>query len=202
MENFVLEIPNFLSKDLCEEIIDRFEKSDRKTKGSYSCWSFNKLVTKNKYNEQLNIIKYSEWKDVEEKIKPYIQKAIDAYYFHIFKNYDYDNQEWHPMDRILKRACYDWGYLIHKIKKGDRYEWHLDGLPRDTEFMQMIIYLNTVTKGGRTFLVSKEHSGVKPETGKLLVFPCSWTFPHSGEEVGNDAKYIISVILNAHPTPS
>jgi hypothetical protein len=33
---------------------------------------------------------------------------------------------------------------------------------------------------------------IKPETGKLLLFPSSWTFPHRGVMPISDNKYIIT----------
>ena len=199
MDKFIIEKRNFLPEDLCERIIERFEKSNKSENGSYLCYSLNKIVSKNKYNEELNMQEHGDWEDLIKEITPYIDKAWEMYDFHLFKTFNYPNQEYHPMDRLLKRKCYNFGYLIHKIKKGDRYEFHLDSEPIFPEYIQMIIYLNTVNKGGRTFLISEEDCAIKPETGKILIFPCSWTFPHSGEKIGDNPKYILTVSLAVHP---
>lgn len=196
MNKFILEKPNYLPKELCENLIKRFDSHPNKTKGSYTVWSFNKQVCKQKYNEQVNI---HSWTDVRSVLEEYIIKAVEMYDFHLFKEFDYPNQEYHPLDQILKREYWTTEFFIHKIKKGDKYEWHTDTCPSKPSYIQMIFYLNTVENGGRTLFISNKNQGVKPEAGKLLIFPTSWTFPHSGEEVFDDAKYILTVGITLVP---
>jgi hypothetical protein len=203
MDKFIVELPNFIPPKLCERIIERFENSDNKTNGgTYGCWSFNKYVIKKKYNIELGISRKKGWEDIENEIRSYIIKAKEMYDFNLFKKYNYSNQEYHPLDMVLKRDWFDHGLLVHKIEKDNKYEWHIDSEPGDSDYIQMIIYLNTVDKGGRTFLVSEKHGGIKPEIGKILIFPCSWTFPHTGEILGDDVKYILTVILSHYPRQS
>ena len=87
------------------------------------------------------------------------------------------------------------GYCVHKIKKGDKYGWHHDGILGYPTFVQMIFYLNTLEEdeGGCTEFIDGKK--VRPEVGKILVFPQSWLFPHCGNEVKNKPKYICSVNL-------
>jgi len=196
MENFILEIPNFLPEDFCQEIIECFEKSSKKSDGDYLSISFGKVIVRDKYSVQLCINQDENFKEIDKKLASYIKKLINDYEFHLFKNYFY-NQKYHPLERVLKRDCYDVGYMIQKIKSDATPEWHTDGEPGFDWFIQSIVYLNTVNKGGRTFLVTKDSKGVKPETGKALVFPASWTFPHSGEKLGEgEEKYILSFTIN------
>jgi hypothetical protein len=51
-------------------------------------------------------------------------------------------------------------------------------------------YLNTVNDGGETEILGDII--VKPEAGKLLLFPASWTFPHRGKMPISEDKYIVT----------
>ena len=51
-------------------------------------------------------------------------------------------------------------------------------------------YLNTVEEGGETELLGSVN--IKPERGKLLLFPASWTFPHRGKMPISHDKYIVT----------
>ena len=56
--------------------------------------------------------------------------------------------------------------------------------------LTFLFYLNTLEEGGHTEFWGNYK--IKPETGKLLLFPASWTFPHCGKTPISDNKYIIT----------
>ncbi|BCU95871.1 MAG: hypothetical protein CM15mV10_2600 [uncultured marine virus] len=45
--------------------------------------------------------------------------------------------------------------------------------------LAFILYLNDVEEGGETEFITLNRL-VKPETGKVLCFPCNFMFPHKG----------------------
>ena len=51
-------------------------------------------------------------------------------------------------------------------------------------------YLNTVIEGGET--VFWDSYKIKPEAGKIVLFPACWTFPHTGKMPISNDKYIIT----------
>ena len=51
-------------------------------------------------------------------------------------------------------------------------------------------YLNDVDKGGETEFWGTYK--VKPEAGKLILFPATWSYPHCGNIPISNAKYIIT----------
>lgn len=64
-----------------------------------------------------------------------------------------------------------------------------------TRLFAMILYLNDVDEGGETEFPS--HSiKIKPETGKVLIFPCNYLFPHQGNVPISGPKYIATAFVN------
>jgi Rps23 Pro-64 3,4-dihydroxylase Tpa1-like proline 4-hydroxylase len=51
-------------------------------------------------------------------------------------------------------------------------------------------YINTVDEGGETEIWNNYK--VKPEVGKLILFPATWTYPHRGKVPISNDKYIIT----------
>ena len=56
------------------------------------------------------------------------------------------------------------------------------------------MYLNNNDGGNTTF--PDYDIEIKPEAGKVLVFPPLWTFKHRGEKPINQPKYIIGSYLH------
>jgi hypothetical protein len=53
-----------------------------------------------------------------------------------------------------------------------------------------IWYLNDVFEGGETIFF--ENHKIIPKTGTLVIFPASWTYPHTGKVPISNDKYIIT----------
>jgi len=52
-----------------------------------------------------------------------------------------------------------------------------------------------VEEGGETYFTGIGKC-IVPKRGRLLIFPPLWMFPHSGEEVISNTKYILSTYLH------
>ena len=52
-----------------------------------------------------------------------------------------------------------------------------------------LFYLNDVEEGGETFFYNGK---VKPEAGKLILFPATWTYNHKGNMPISNDKYIVT----------
>ena len=63
--------------------------------------------------------------------------------------------------------------------------------------LAVILYLNTVEDGGETFFEYQDIA-VKPERGKVVIFPTDWTYIHGGKIPYSSDKWISSsfVITN------
>lgn len=98
-------------------------------------------------------------------------------------------------------GLYDSGFrLQHYAKNSGFYRRHHDGAPWDKEpvnrrVLAVIVYLNTVSKGGGT-IFSEHGITVDAVAGRIAIFPATWTHPHSGLVPISNDKWIISTFIH------
>lgn len=205
MNKFVLEIPDVVPPELCTSIIRKFENDERKVEGSFTYPVGDQLVTRKKNNFELSSTNLEGWKDVNKLFLDYTVKAYEAYSKHLKSTFDaYGDPNYPVYDRqlIQRNQILCTGFPIQRIGKGDLYDWHHDGDLTRQYFIQVIFYLNTLqeNQGGCTEFIDGRK--VRPEVGKVLVYPCSWTFPHKGGEVLDGYKYICTTTISIQTTQS
>ena len=61
-------------------------------------------------------------------------------------------------------------------------------------YLAFFLYLNKPNGGETVF--TKWHQYIKPEAGRLLMFPPTWQYPHKGNPCTVRAKYIIGSYLH------
>ena len=88
----------------------------------------------------------------------------------------------------------DTGYQLQKYMKEQQfYKWHQDGGLKENAHQHRIItflwYLNDVDEGGETYFY---HCKVKPQKGRLILFPACWSYNHKGQTPISNDKYIIT----------
>ena len=191
--DLIVEYPNVLPDELCEEIIARFETDenvkDGVTGGGYK--------PDTKQSRDLLLSRYSSWVDIDKKL------------FNLFT--PYVDQYTTILNKKLKRKftdITDSGYQIQKTVPGGFYSWHddhmfktrgkletVDGVvPTLERFATYIFYLNDVPEesaGATKFFFDKEYS-YRPEKGKLLLFPSTKLYTHCGDILSSGVKYIIT----------
>ena len=180
-ENFIRIYENVLSKDFCENLINKFENLrdlgelnsiDRQGKSTNDTY----LEKHVKFDEELFII-------VGAQNKAY-KKYLDE--FPILQN------------SPSHKARF---WKLRRIEIGDHYsnrEWHYE---QETAYVKdqgcivsSMFYLNDVEEGGETEL-PYQGIKVKPEAGKLMFFPSCYTHTHRAIPPISNLKYIIVSFL-------
>ena len=189
--DFILEIPNHLPKELCEEMIKLFENDSNKKPGVTGPPGKH-MVSSVKKSMDLTIPDTNKWNNVSKCLYDKIEDGIKKYMDHLREkgcsSIDYHLQEY-----------FDYGYQIKKTTTGEYYSWHSDGLLQQKRFLVFIWYLNDlhpIYDGGGTAFHPTIGCGkvVTPDQGKLLIFPATWTYFHTGLPiVSNKSKYICTV---------
>jgi len=175
-----------LTTDVCMEIVDRFEKDDRKSQGITTSGEVNLDVKK---SMDLSISTLDEWKPTDAILFASLAEHLENYTKSMFRIIEQD---------LWTNQIRDSGYNVKRYRPGDYYNWHVDSQTNGgwMRSIACIWYLNDVAEGGETEFAYGQR--VRPETGKILLFPAVWTFPHRGLPPKNDDKYIITTFVSTN----
>ena len=158
-----------LSEEISNEIIDLYNSDTKK--------EFNNKLTFDIFDNS-NICKLL-LKEIEKNVKNYIK--------HLNKNniiYIANFNELKLEKMIIQK--YDKSEIINKYKD----ELVDNNTSKEISQLIFLLYLNDVEEGGETEFLQGEYI-VKPEVGKMVIFPSCWTFPHSGKIPISSDKYIL-----------
>ena len=173
---------------MCDEIVDRFEKDERKSQGVTTAGNINESLKK---SIDLPIGNLEEWKDIDEILFKCVAENIQIYSDKVHNGLG--NVK--PFPLWSSADIKDYGYNVKKYEPGDYFHWHVDRQAEEdwVRTIALIWYLNNVEEGGETEFIYGR--AVKPEKGKLLLFPACWTYPHRGVSPKKGNKYIITTFI-------
>ena len=191
MNNYIQEYKNSLSPEFCQHVIDLFESEPNKKPGIYG--TERKIdISKKKTMDYMLLYtdKNENWLKVEEQLFTEIQSKLLQYIKHLEVTTSYNNFSNRHIDMLT-----DQGFLISRyIEKDGKFTYHTDNLidweHNRSRVNVFIWYLNDVVEGGETEFWGSYK--IKPEVGKLVFFPTTWTFPHCGCIPMSNNKYIIT----------
>ena len=175
--SFIYERPNTLPADWCEEMIRRFEAHpEQQNPGRIG--QVQDLDTGIKRTMDLVVSNNPDWQDVDQLFFRCMAAAI---------------KEFREAFPFFKGPFKDMGYQIQRYLPGEYYHWHIDGGSHQFADRQLVAlwYLNDVPEGagGRTQFLYQDVS-VRPEQGKMGLFPPFWTHEHRSEVLKEGVKYI------------
>lgn len=204
--DLIMELPNFVPGDLCEYIVNEFEKCSNDFK-SDGCVNYHGEILVDKLLkdsieisiERLADNNIGDWKSIDKVISKYIRTSVDLYTKYLIDEYAGPNhpenkQKVHtlePMiDDIKNKGLGQFGLGMRRQVKGTTYKWHYDSQPPKS-FVFGILYLNTLKpgEGGCTTFINGRQ--IRPEAGKIMISPASWTYAHSATEIKGEYKYIL-----------
>lgn len=178
---FIYELDNFISPDVCSRIIDKFENDDNKRDGT-TTRGFDKEY---KRSTEIRLYRNENWVDeinYFEIVLEYARKKYKEY----LKPLDRNNL----LEQVLD-SCYVYPPQIQRTLPGEFYHWHSDAdIPTSFKTFTYILYLNDVDEendGATEFSCGK---CIQPKTGKLVIFPSTFTYLHRGQMLKGGVKYI------------
>lgn len=85
---------------------------------------------------------------------------------------------------------------LKRYDPGDRFDRHVDVTNYDAarRFLALQFYLNEDFRGGKT--IFNGGPTIQPKTGRLLVFPPTWEYPHTGTPIQSGQKYLLTTYLH------
>ena len=174
--SFIFERPHALPPAFCDEVIDRFETHpEQQQEGRIG--QTRSMDRSLKVTTDLVVSNKEDWKDVDQMFFRSLAAAL---------------REFRETFPYFKGPFKDLGYQVQRYRPGEFYHWHIDGGSHEFSQRQLVAlwYLNDVPgPGGETEFLSQEVS-IKPQRGKLVLFPPFWTHEHRAAVVKGGVKYI------------
>lgn len=187
IENFIYAKQKALPDDICDELIadgqrraslcDRSESQDSD--------GFGKFGDEERFNGKLDREDFQVYMPQQSQLK--MREVIDC-------AFDGLNEYKHV---IASAKTLD---LISEVVKlqltpvgGGFHQWHCEqgAGTSSSRALVWMIYLNDVTDGGDTEFLY-QHMKVKPEKGKLVIWPAGITHPHRGNPPYSNEKWIVT----------
>jgi hypothetical protein len=203
LENYFYINNNSLSRELCNEIISTFESENFGKYDGMTAGGLNKnikdtvdfLIPDKNQNDK------SQWskirtvldKELNNNVKKYIKKINDC----ISVNEENSSNKYLVFNKFV---TFETIQIQRYTKNKGRYIYHNDFAcdlkNKKYRVITFLWYLNDVSEGGETEFWATHK--IKPETGKLLLFPATWTYPHRGMMPVSNDKYIMTGWIYLH----
>lgn len=192
LQHFIQEVPNAIPDVICDYFVDFFEKNIdavQRFEGKNIRWqpTFNQIIYTDFFYGT------PHWDD-NERLNNEVANKVN------FLAYQYVNElglgKTFPPNPINEKLRIK-KYLLNDK---DEFPLHIDAYTEEagTRFLTMFVYLNDVEEGGHTTFPHLNIS-IKPQKGKLVMFPSNWMFPHIGEKPISGEKYLLSTYLHYSP---
>lgn len=174
---FIFERPNTIPADWCEEMINRFEANpEQQNPGRIG--QVQGLDAEVKRTMDLVVSNKENWQDIDQLFFRAMGAALN---------------EFKRSFPFFGGPFKDMGYQIQRYEPGEFYHWHIDGGSHEFSQRQLVAiwYLNDVPAGagGETQFLYQDVS-IRPERGKMVLFPPFWTHEHRSAELLSGIKYI------------
>ena len=174
--SFIFIVDDALPLPLCEDVVARFE---RDTDGHYEgrvgqgAWTDTSI----KASTDLTVSGNARWRDVDHALFRSLAAAV-AGLSHRFP--------------FFTGNFKDIGYAVQRTQPGQHYHWHIDGGSHALSQRQLVAiwYLNDVPGPGGETEFRHQRLSIRPQAGKLALFPPFWTHEHRGVTLEQGVKYI------------
>jgi hypothetical protein len=179
---FIYEVRDVLPPDVCGEMIRRFEANeDQQYDGRIG--EERQKEESIKRSTDLRISGNARWRDIDKILFQSLATALRT----MAAEYPF----------FAVNSFRDMGYNMQRTLPGEFYHWHVDGGPGEFSQRQLVAvwYLNDVEGPGGETEFAVQDIKVKPEEGKLLLFPPFWTHIHRGVTLEHGVKYIATTWL-------
>lgn len=174
--SFIYVKENALARDICREMIRRFEDSPQDQYRGRIGQDFkeNHAIKK---STDLAISAHEHWRDINKELFRSLSLAI---------------REFSDAFPFFKGPFKDVGYNLQRTSACEYYHWHIDGGSHDFADRQLVAlwYLNDVPGPGGATEFMFQDVAVQPKEGALALFPPFWTHEHRNSQLQQGVKYV------------
>ena len=181
-KDFIRVYDGLVKESFCHTVIQAFDKSESEYIDREQRPSFHELNVSKRYEA-----KDPRWITIQNKLTNIFIDAVEIYMQELDCDLDFP---------------YEYAFEEHRVKKyknngHDCFKDHVDVGDHNSarRFLVCFLYLNNVIAGGQTRF-PKLHHQVDAKCGRILLFPATWQFRHSGEPPVTEPKYIVGSYLH------
>jgi len=174
--SFIFERPSALPPSFCEEVIQRFEaQPEHHHQGRIG--QTQSLEQDIKRTTELVVSNRPDWQDIDQIFFRCVAAGL---------------RELRELFPYFKGPFKDLGYQVQRYRAGEYYHWHIDGGSHQFSQRQLVVlwYLNDVPGPGGETEFRYQGVQVRPEQGKMVLFPPFWTHEHRAARLRQGVKYI------------
>lgn len=180
LNEFVQVYDNVLEPEICKELIFAYESSSDKHE-RFDC------------DGKPNFTQYNLTKNCKET-----ERLNQIHNYLISKVFEYKKQYYEFVDKRCFPEKHNFEqFRIKKYQNDsiDQFDTHVDVIDYESSrrFLSFFWYLNDVSEGGETIF---HDLVITPKTGRMVVFPPLWMFPHKGNQPISNEKYLLSTYLH------
>lgn len=179
LDTLIRVYDNHIPPAFCDEIVRRFEGAgDHHVSAPFPP---HRVFT------EMNLMATPGWDDVTAKLIGAMQDGVRRYV---------DDA---GVSRVVwpEKNGYEQIRMKRYLPNGeDQFDWHVDVQDHASarRFLVYFWYLTDVAEGGETEF--QWGRSVRPQKGRLIMFPPTWEFPHRGAPVVDGVKYIVGGYLH------
>ena len=179
MKKYIQVYEDVLPEYQCNALIEKFEiNKDQHVSTD---------LDGHRHFTEININQHKDW----ETISMFLYQTLKPYVERYKKDCDIKEKQWPEK--------YGWEQIRFKRylpNDKDEFKEHVDVGDYDSarRFLVFFLYLKDNEGGDTSF--SEYDISVKPKAGRLLMFPPTWTYLHTGHKPLETPKYIIGSYLH------
>jgi hypothetical protein len=187
MDKYIYIDEHSLSKEICDKIISIYHEDDDNKRLGLTQQGYD---TKYKHSMDFDLRAAYKSKGIVKLLCNELNEAMNQYKIQIDRNDKKGILYNHFKGKILKTTAFQ---LQHYTKNEGMFVYHSDNqINTSTNEERKLVYMwyiNDVEVGGETDFIDFK---IKPTTGKLVLFPATWTYPHCANVPISNDKYIIT----------
>lgn len=195
IKDFIGTFDGFVSKEICENLINLFEKEQKHQKNVFNRKQAEGTTTILKNDVSMILSRDLEGHQYElfGAFLKQFREALDVYI---------DETDYLEYAGI-KELHFSTNKIQKTVPSGGYHIWHVE---RDynkicSRALVYTVYLNDITAGGETeFLFQKTR--VSPKQGRVCIFPAQFPYVHRGNPPLEQDKYIVTSWLHAGHDPN
>jgi hypothetical protein len=157
--------------------------------GTYNDMHVNKTV---KHSKDLHMPLNDKWVETILKLDKYIGEGVKMYLENIIASNSQNSKIKTILQGKFGSNIDNTSFQIQKYEVGGKFEWHMDDAFGCKRLIAFIVYLNNVSENDGGCTKFADGRKIIPKMGNILFFPSTWTYPHTGEQVKNGTKYIVT----------